>query len=71
MHSARARLTSELPLGAEDGMPAPCVASFDNLFTLRKEHFRERITVLSPRRERDLCRVLGDALGCPGVFTPA
>lgn len=60
-------LTSELPLDAEDGMPHACVASFDNLFTLRKERLRERITALPSRRERDLCRVLGDALGCPGL----
>ena len=29
-------LLSKRPLGADDGMPEACVASFDNLHTLRK-----------------------------------
>jgi len=58
-------LLSELPLGPGDGMPEPCVASFDNLHTLRKSLFRRRITTLSPERQRQLCDVLGAALGCP------
>jgi len=58
-------LTSELPLGPEDGMPEPCVASFDNLHTLRKDRLRQRITALPPQRRHELCRVLDAALGCP------
>ncbi|MGQ0775435.1 MAG: type II toxin-antitoxin system PemK/MazF family toxin [Pseudonocardiales bacterium] len=58
-------LLSELPLGPEDGMPDACVASFDNLHTLRKSQFRQRITTLSPERQRHLCAVLDAALGCP------
>lgn len=57
-------LTSELPLGIEDGLPAPCVASFDNLHTLRRSAFRRRITRLSPRRMEEACAILGRALGC-------
>lgn len=58
-------LLSELPLTVDDGMPEQCVASFDNLYTLRKGQFRERITSLNPARRRQLCQVLGAALGCP------
>ena len=58
-------LLSEFPLGLEDGMPEACVASFDNLHTLRKSAFRSRITRLPPTREQELCNVLGAALGCP------
>ena len=58
-------LMSELPLAVEDGMPEQCVASFDNIYTLPKSRFRERITTLSPARQRELCRVLDAALGCP------
>lgn len=58
-------LQSELALGTADGMPEPCVASFDNLHTLRRQQFRRRITVLAYSRHQELCDVLGSALGCP------
>lgn len=58
-------LFSELPLGPDDGMPEPCVASFDNLHTLRKGQLRRRITTLPPARHGDLCTALDAALGCP------
>jgi mRNA interferase MazF len=64
-------LLSELPLGPEDGMPQPCVASFDNLHTLRKSQFRQRITTLPSGRHRQLCDVLDAALGCPRGARPA
>jgi mRNA interferase MazF len=44
-------LSSELRLGPDDGMPEACVATFDNLHTLR-------------RRMDELCSVLSSALGC-------
>ena len=55
---------SELPLGPEDGMPEPCVATFDNLHTVRRTAFRRRITQLSPPRMEEACRVLTRSLGC-------
>ncbi len=57
-------LSSELPLGPGDGMPEECVASFDNLHTVRREQLRRPITRLSPARMADACRVLARALGC-------
>jgi len=57
-------LMSELPLGTEDGMPERCVASFDNLHTLRRTAFRRRITRLSDARMAEACLVLTAALGC-------
>jgi len=63
-------LLSELPLGPDDGMPEACVASFDNLHTLRREAFRSRITVLPRARRRQLCGVLNAALGCPEHLDP-
>ena len=57
-------LTSELPLGPEDGMPDACVASFDNLHTLRRGAFRSPITRLSAAKMGEACRVLSRALGC-------
>jgi mRNA interferase MazF len=53
-----------LPLGVEDGMPEACVASFDNLHTLRRTAFRRPITRLSPLKLAEACRVLSCALGC-------
>ena len=57
-------LTSELPLGPEDGMPAACVATFDNLHTLRRGSFRRPITRLSAAKMVEACRVLSRGLGC-------
>ena len=54
----------ELSLGTDDGMPEPCVASFDNLHTLRRSMFRRRLTRLSPERMEEACRTLATALGC-------
>lgn len=58
-------LLSELPLGPADGLPEPCVASFDNLHTIRRDKLRQRITTLSAAKQHELCGVLGAALGCP------
>jgi mRNA interferase MazF len=55
---------SELPLGQEDGLPEACVANFDNLHTLRRTAFRQRITTLPPSKLHDACRTLDLALGC-------
>ena len=57
-------LTSELPLGVADGMPDACVASFDNLHTLRHGALRRPITRLSAQKMAEACRVLSRALGC-------
>ena len=55
---------AELPLGTDDGMPESCVASFDNLHTLRRSMLRRRMTRLSPQRMEDACRTLAAAVGC-------
>jgi mRNA interferase MazF len=57
-------LQSELELGPRDGMPAKCVASFDNLHTIRKRALRRRITRLSADRMDEACAALRRALGC-------
>ena len=55
---------SELRLGPADGLPAECVASFDNLHTVRRTTLRKRITRLSPQKMDEACAVLRHALGC-------
>jgi mRNA interferase MazF len=57
-------LISELPLGPEDGLPVACVASFDNLHTLRREAFRRPIAGLGQAKLDAACQVLTRALGC-------
>lgn len=57
-------LLSELPLGPPDGMPEPCVATFDNLHTVPRPWLRRRITELSPAKMREACAVLNRSLGC-------
>lgn len=57
-------LQSELPLGPEDGLPEACVANFDNLHTLRRASFRQRIATLTTSRMDQACRRLALALGC-------
>lgn len=57
-------LQSELPLDAVDGMPEPCVVSFDNLHTVRRASFRRRVTRLTDRRMTDACKALSRALAC-------
>lgn len=58
-------LKSEMPLGVGDGMPQPCVASFDNLHTVRKAALSRLITRLRPERLDQVCEVMNHALGCP------
>jgi mRNA interferase MazF len=63
--TSRARgLISELPLGPDDGLPEACVATFDNIYTLPRTAFRNRLTRLSEERMNEACQVLSMALGC-------
>ncbi len=57
-------LTSELSLGANDGLTRECVASFDNLLTLPRSSFRRHAATASSRTMIDACTVLNAALGC-------
>ena len=45
-------ISSEVPLGSEDGMPASCVANLDNIQTVSREYLRERLTTLSSQKMR-------------------
>ena len=61
----RRGVVSELALTvAEDDVPSDCVVSFDNLHTLPRAAFRQRITTLSPARLGRVCRVLRAAVAC-------
>ena len=57
-------IPTEVPLGPEDGMPADCVLSLDNLLLVPKGLFVERICRLSLEKMRDVCASLAIATGC-------
>ena len=59
-------LTSELLLGAEDGLQRDCAVPFDTIHTLRKSSFRRHLTSLRPSRLDEVCVRPADALGCAG-----
>lgn len=60
----RRGLASELVLSTADGVPTESVVNFDNIHTISRESFRQRVTVLSPARLADVCRVLQASTGC-------
>ena len=55
-------IPQEVALGAREGMPRPCVASFDNLRAVPKAALRERLGRVGPRRVPELKRAFGHAL---------
>lgn len=57
-------IPSEVALGLEDGLPAPCALSFDNMRVLHKGYFVERICALGEERMREVCEALAVATGC-------
>lgn len=57
-------IPSELPLDTDDGLPASCAASFDNLRVIPKAHLTERITQLAPHKMHEMCRALQIAVDC-------
>jgi mRNA interferase MazF len=58
------QIPTEVALDQSDGMPDECALSLDNLVTLPKAFFRQRITRLSATRMDEVCRALSLASGC-------
>jgi mRNA interferase MazF len=55
---------TEVVLDTDDGMPARCVVSLDNLGEAWKVMLTEQVTTLSHARMREVCQALEVALGC-------
>jgi mRNA interferase MazF len=55
---------SEVALGPEDGMKAPCVVNLHNLVTVAQSAIGRRLVQLPSPRMREVCRSLIFALGC-------
>jgi mRNA interferase MazF len=57
-------IPTEVFVDEGDGMPGPSALSFDNLLTIRKGYFVDRITRLGADRMAEVCRALNVATGC-------
>ena len=57
-------IPTEVPLGSEEGLPAECAASFDNLQPIRRSFLTERAGALDPSRRRELCVALRALADC-------
>lgn len=57
-------IATQVNLDVEDGMPYPCALSCDNIATLRKALFIERIATLGPERMSQVCKALAKATSC-------
>jgi mRNA interferase MazF len=58
------RIPTEVALGREDGMPAECALSLDNLTTVPKAMLTKPIARLSDVKLAELCVALRAATGC-------
>jgi mRNA interferase MazF len=56
-------IPTEVLLGAQEGLPVECAASFDNLQRIRRTALVERIGYLSPRRQQ-ICSALRAISDC-------
>lgn len=57
-------IPTEVRLTGDDGMPAECAISLDNLRVVPKALLTERIASLSGARMHEVCRALSAATGC-------
>jgi len=57
-------IPTEVVLDEDDGMPQRCALSFDNVVTMPKSLFTERVRRLGVDRLDQVCRALRTATGC-------
>lgn len=57
------RISSEVPLGAAEGMPQECVAHLDTITTIPKDCLRTRLTVLNSKKLEEVEAAIHFALG--------
>jgi len=56
-------ISSEVPLGIDDGMPQDCVANLDTITTIPKDCLRSRLAVLSIKKFKEIEAAIYFALG--------
>ena len=57
-------IPTEVALGAEEGLPEPCAATFDNLQPIRRSFLVQRAGQLGDARRTELCRALSALADC-------
>jgi mRNA interferase MazF len=57
-------IPTEIPLGADEGLPVDCAASFDNLQPINRHLLTERIGTLPADRRHELCGALDALADC-------
>ena len=57
-------IATEVPLGPDDGLPAECAATFDNLLTVSKRSLVRRLGALGSARRDELCEALRALSDC-------
>ena len=55
---------SEVAIGVDDGMKAPCAANLHNVITVSKDRLGRRVARLSSLRMNEICAALRFSLGC-------
>ena len=55
---------SEVIVGVEDGMKAPCAVNLHNAVTVAQQRLGRRVGQLGPKRMREICDALRFSLGC-------
>lgn len=57
-------IPTEVVLGPRDGLPEECVASFDNLYTIRRSFLAERVSPPTLERRSAICAALRALADC-------
>jgi len=57
-------IPTEIPFGPDDGLPAECAASFDNVQPINRRLLTQRIATLNPARRHELCAALAALADC-------
>jgi mRNA interferase MazF len=57
-------IPTEIALGADEGLPVECAASFDDLQQVNRKVLTERIGALPTTRRREVCGALGALADC-------
>ena len=55
---------SEVALGEDDGMKAPCAVNLHNTITVSQDRLGKRVARLSSARMNEICAALRFSLGC-------
>jgi mRNA interferase MazF len=57
-------IPTELALGADEGLPVACAASFDNVQPINRHLLTQRLGQVPAARRGDLCRALNALADC-------